>query len=231
LETEKAESLGRLGEKTALHIADFHGNNWIDVLRWINSEYSRETKTSLLFFYYHMLFKEILWMQLLFLSSNYGTVCRNLRYVWELICQGYLIDSKCLDENLDERILLAYELEEKKKFGWTLVKSALRSLGLQRRQIDEHIHSLWIYLCKHAHPSPQELGEVADEHVGILFIDSFNQKLATQLLGKIDAVFDIIYFMLFKEFPRAANQAKVYEFLDEWRNFLPISTRQISRAG
>nr|MDO8076279.1 hypothetical protein [Candidatus Freyarchaeota archaeon] len=84
---------------------------------------------NLLFFYYCMVFKEIYWMQLLFLMCNYPAVYRVLRYVWELVFQGYHVDSQCSEENLDRRIELARELEEE-KYGWKLINSVLRDLGV-----------------------------------------------------------------------------------------------------
>ena len=67
----KVETISALGKKEALHIIDFHGNNWIDISRWIMTKYKEEVRNSLLFFYYCMVFKEIYWMQLLFLLCNY----------------------------------------------------------------------------------------------------------------------------------------------------------------
>ena len=77
----RREAITCLGDKDALHIVDFHGNNWIDIWRWVASEYKEESKNSVLFFYFSMLFKEIYWLQLVFLYANYPTVYRNLRYI------------------------------------------------------------------------------------------------------------------------------------------------------
>jgi len=222
LEQLKVETISALGKKEALHIIDFHGNNWIDISRWIMAKYREEAKNSLLFFYYCMVFKENCWMQLLFLLCNYPAIYRDLRYVWELIFQGYHVDSRCSKEDLDRRIELARKLEEK-KYGWRLVNSVLKDLGFSDDEIEKYIRPLWSYLNKHAHPSPLQFKEVARADFSIFVTDAFNEKLATSLLRKTDAVFDLIYYATLKSFPRAIDLAKEYKYLNEWKEHSPLT--------
>ena len=222
LEQLKVETISSLGKKEALHIIDFHGNNWIDISGWIMAEYREEVRNSLLFFYYCMVFKEICWMQLLFLMCNYSAVYRNLRYVWELIFQGYYVDSRCSDEDLDRRIELARELEEE-RYGWRLVNSVLKDLGFSDNEIEKHVRPLWVYLNKHAHPSPLQFEEVARADFSILVTDAFNKELAVSLLRKTDAVFDLIHYAMLKSFSKAIGLAKKYRFLNEWKKYAPLT--------
>lgn len=39
LKSVRKETITHLGDKDALHIIDFHANNWIDIVRWISSKY------------------------------------------------------------------------------------------------------------------------------------------------------------------------------------------------
>lgn len=221
LESIKIETIKILGEKQSLHILDFHANNWIDIRNWITSEHKKDTENSLLFFYFFTLFKKVYWMQLFFLSANYSAIYKDLRYIWELISQGYYIDSRCSKNmSLDQRMGLAQQLEEE-KYGWKLVKDVLKDLGFNDNDI-KIIHQLWIYLNKHAHPSPKQFNEIAREDFSIFVTDSFNKNLAISLLRKIDCVFDIIYLILLREFSGAIKHAKKYKFLDEWKEYIPL---------
>jgi len=38
----RSETLSCLEKEAALHLIDFHGNNWIDITNWISSKYSQE---------------------------------------------------------------------------------------------------------------------------------------------------------------------------------------------
>lgn len=219
LERLKVETIGALGKEEALHIIDFHGNNWIDIYRWVTAEYEEEiVRSSLLFFYYARLLKEIYWMQLLFLMCNYPAVYRDLRYVWELIFQGYFIDSRFSEENLDRRVEIARELE-KKMYGWRLVNSVLKGLGFSDDGIEKYIHPLWGYLNKHAHPSPVQFEEIARADFSLFFRDTFNKEMAVSLLRKTDAVFDLINYAVLKRFPEAVDLAGEYRFLNEWKEY------------
>ena len=55
----RIETVQKLGEREALKIIDFHANNWIDVVRWVSSQYKREEQMNIVIFQFSRLFKEI----------------------------------------------------------------------------------------------------------------------------------------------------------------------------
>ncbi len=59
----RKETFAALGKKTAFHIIDFHGNNWIDITKWIFSKYNREEEMNIVFTEFLRVFKEIYWLQ------------------------------------------------------------------------------------------------------------------------------------------------------------------------
>lgn len=62
LDMIRKETITHLGDKDALHIIDFHANNWIDIIKWISSKYNREEQ-KIVYFQFFRLFKEIYWLQ------------------------------------------------------------------------------------------------------------------------------------------------------------------------
>lgn len=214
----RRETITRLGNKDALHIIDFHVNNWIDISKWIYSEYSVEEQ-KIVYFQFFRLLKEIYWLQLLFFMGNYPVSYRNLRYILELISQAYYINQEYPDLTLDEQIGKIKGIEEK-IYGLNIVQSTLCKI-LPNEYIQTEIKSLWIYLNKHAHPSALQMDRVATEDFSSLLIDSFNENLARDVLKTTNEIFDLVYSIIFKNFPKIKELALKYEFIDEWEEFLP----------
>ncbi|MEM2107241.1 MAG: hypothetical protein QXV46_05460 [Candidatus Bathyarchaeia archaeon] len=227
LKSVRKETIEKLGNKDALHIIDFHANNWIDIIKWIVSKYSKEEQMNITIFQFSRLFKEIYWLQLLFLKGNYPLMYRNLRYILELICQAYYVDNKYPSLSLDEQVMKNKEIETE-IYGWKLVKDVIQKvLNYSENQVDSEFKLLWIYLNKHAHPSAFQMGIVATEDFSSLITDSFNETLARDALKAVDEVFDIVDMIMFKRFSKIKEIALKYEFLNEWKKFLPNTTRII----
>jgi len=231
LRQRSKHTIASLGSKDALHIVDFHSNNWIEILKWINLEYKNESENSVLFFFFTLLFKEIYWLQLIFLYTNYPIVYRNLRYLWELITLGYYIEEKFPNISLDEGMDMALKIEENGTFGWRLIITSFPSiLEKSIEEVKNELHPLWKYLCKHAHPSGMVFHEIAEKDFSALITDSFNDELSQALLSKLDIVFDLIYACIFKRFPKILRLAANYEFLVEWKNLIPITFNIIEKS-
>lgn len=221
------ETLASLGSETAIHIIDFHGNNWIDITRWVSSKYSKEEQMNIVFFQFTRLFKEIHWLQFLFHNANYPMIYRNLRYVLEMVAQACYVDSEYPGWNLDEQMKKAAEKEEE-FYGWKLVKKVLcQVLNFEEQGMEGGFRPLWSYLNKHAHPSVKQTDFVSKEDFRALMTDSFNEKLAKDTLKRIDIIFDLIYAMMFERFPRIKELALGYEFINEWEDYLPDTMRVI----
>jgi hypothetical protein len=71
LKSVREETITHYGDEDALHIIDFHANNWIDIVRLISSKYDKEEQMNIVIFQFHRLFKEIYWLQFLFHYGNY----------------------------------------------------------------------------------------------------------------------------------------------------------------
>lgn len=154
----RTETIKHLGHENALHIIDFHANNWIEVAAWISSKYDREEQNNIVLFQFYRLFKEIYWLQFLLHNGNYPVVYRNLRYILELICQSYYIDSRYSILSLGEQIEKAREMEEK-FYGWRLVKAVLcEILNNNEQWIQSNFKPLWDHLNEHVHPSGKQTG-------------------------------------------------------------------------
>jgi len=220
-ESVRKETIAGLGEETALHIIDFHGNNWIDITGWISSKYSREEQMNIVIFQFTRLFKEIHWLQFLFHNANYPMIYRNLRYNLEMTAQAYYVDWKFPGLNLDEQMEMAAEIEEV-TYGWKFVNTVLNQISnFDEQGVEGKLKSLWIYLNKHAHPSVKQMGIVAREDFASLMTDSFSETLAREALRAIDEIFDLIYMMIFKRFPKIKELALGYKFINEWEDYLP----------
>lgn len=226
--TVRVETITNLGEKDALIFIDFHANNWIDIVKWIDSKYSKEEQLNIVSFQFQGLFKEIYWLQFLFHSGNYPVIYRNLRYLLEQFCQAYYVDKKYPNFSLDDQIQKIKEIEDKKIYGWNLVESVLCEIfNSNNESIQLKFKPLWDYLNKHVHPSAKQMDMVAKEDFSSFVTDSFNEKLAKNVLGATNEVFDIIDMIILKKYPKIRDLARQYEFINEWEELLPFTMKFI----
>lgn len=226
----RKETMAGLSKETALHIIDFHGNNWIDITGWVSSKYSRAEQMNIVIFQFTRLFKEIHWLQFLFHNANYPVIYRNLRYILEMMTQAFYVDWKCLGLSLDEQMQKVREIEES-IYGWALIKNVLcKVLHFDEQDIEGKFRPLWTYLNKHAHPSAKQMYIVAAQDFRSLVTDSFNDTLAKETLDAVDQIFDFIYLLIFQRFPRIKELALEYKFINEWEEHLP-NTMSIIKAA
>lgn len=227
----RKETIERLGGKEALKIIDFHANNWIDIVKWISSEYKREEQMNIIGFQFFRLFKEVYWLQFLFHTGNYPTAYRNLRYILEMICQAYYVDSKYPTLSLDEQMEKTKDLEERVR-AWDIVSGTLKKvLNKTDAEVRAGFKPLWDDLNRYAHPSVRQMDLVAEKDFAALVTDSFNENLAKALLEATDKVFDIVYAVVLKRFPKAIGLAQQYEFIHEWEECLPNTIGVIRQLG
>jgi hypothetical protein len=233
----RKETITHLGEEDALHLIDFHANNWLDISTWISSQYSRKEQMNIVDFQFLRLFKEIYWLQFLFLTGNYSTVYRNLRYTLEMISQAHYIDLNYHDLTLDEQIEKMKVIEEE-IYGWKLISNVLcEILDSDKEKIQNKYKPLWNRLNKHVHPSAKEMDNVASKDFSSLIIDSFNESLSRKVLADTNKIFDIVYAVIFKKFPKIKDLALKYKFINQWKNDLPntmyiiCNNKQTFRVG
>ena len=99
----------------------------------------------------------------------------------------------------------------------------LLSKALNRTEVEirVQIKPLWDDLNKYAHPSVRQMDSVAEQDFSALVTDSFNEALARELLTVTDKVFDIVYAVVQRRFPKAMSLVQKYEFIVEWQECLP----------
>jgi PAS domain-containing protein len=223
----REETMQRLGDETALHLIDFHGNNWIDITSWITTKYSREKQLTITFFQFVRLFKELHWLQFLLNHANYPVIYRNLRYVLEMMSQAWYVESKYPNLHLNGQIEQIVEIEEK-IFGWKLVRTVFSQvLGIDDKDAEGRLKPTWTLLNKHVHSSAKQMNIVAEEDFSSLVTDSFNDNLARATLTVADEVFDLVYALIFRRFPHITELALKSEFINEWEEHLPCTIRTI----
>ena len=228
LKSVRKETITHLGDKDALHIIDFHANNWINIVGWVSSKYEKEEQMNIIIFQFHRLLKEIYWLQFLFHYGNYPVIYRNLRYILELICQAYYIDCNYYDLSLNEQIKKTTELGEEKVYGWALVDDVLCDiLSSDKQYIRENFKPLWDNLNKHAHPSGKQMDKVLTEDISSIVKDWFSKNLARDTLIATDKIFDIVNMIIFKKFPEIKEVALKYKFINEWKQYLPNTMKII----
>jgi hypothetical protein len=224
------ETMTGLGKETALHIIDFHGNNWIDIIRWVSFKYIRAEQINIVIFQFSRLFKEIHWLQFLFQNANYPLIYRNLRNILEMMAQAHYVDREYLGLDLDEQMEKVREIEES-IYGWSLIKKVLHKiLDFDEQDIKGKFKPLWTYLNKHAHPSAMQMDIVAVQDFRSLVTDSFNDTLAKETLDAVDQIFDFVYLLIFQRFPRIKELALEYKFINEWEEHLPDTMSLIKSA-
>lgn len=110
----------------------------------------------------------------------------------------------------------------KREEQMNIVSSALgKALNKTGQEIQARFKPLWGHLNKYAHPSARQMDLVAEQDFSALVTDSFNEALARELLTVTDKVFDIVYAVVLKRFPKAMSLVQKYEFIDEWQECLP----------
>lgn len=217
----RSETIARLGKEDAVHIINFHGNNWIDITNWILSKYNREEQMNVIFIQFERLLKEIHWLQFLFHNANYPVIYRNLRYILEMMAQACFVDWKYPGLTLDEQIEKMVETEER-VYGWKLVKAILHPLlNLDEKDFEKKFKPTWTYLNKHVHPSAKQMDIVVEEDFSSLVTDSFNENLAKDTLKVVDEIFDLVYVIVLKKFSRVKELVLEYKFINEWEKYLP----------
>lgn len=217
----RRETIAGLSEKEAVKIVDFHANNWIDIVSWISSKYQKEEQMNIVNFQFTRVFKEIYWLQFLFFAGNYPAVCRNLRFIWEMMAQAYYVDAKHPDLGLDEQFAMAKLIEEHTR-GWNIVQPTLcKVLKTSGKNIEFQFKPLWSELNRYVHPSVKQLDLIADKDFSSLITDSFNEALAKDTLRITDNILDLVYAIVLSKFSRVGKFARDYKFIHEWEECLP----------
>lgn len=227
----REETIDKLGLERALCIIDFHANNWIDITQWLNTEYRQEELMNIMVFQHSRLFKESYWLQFIFLRGNYPMMYRNLRYILELMTQAYYVQQHGSQLTLDEQVARTAEIEEE-RYGWRkLVRPVLAEvLDSEEDEVDDRLGQFWSVLNKNVHPSAMEMDVIADEDFGALIRDSFNERLAEDVLDATGIVFDLSNAIMFAEFSRIVEPAQQSKYFLKNPSSQPYTARVIGRV-
>ncbi len=226
----RRETIDTIGEKEALKIIDFHANNWIDIVGWIWSRYQKDEQMNIVSFQFSRVFKEIYWLQYLFLAGNYPAMYKNLRFLWEMMAQAYYVDSQYPNLSLDEQFAKARLIEDHTQ-GWNIVQATLCSvLRKSGNKIVHQFKPLWSELNRYVHPSVKQLDMIAEEDFSSLVTDSFHEALAKEVLKVTDSVLDTVNAIVLRKFKRVGDLAKNYKFINEWEGCLPNSLSVINNV-
>ena len=204
------ETILRLGEQRAGHFVELY-NDAIDIQAAVLDVYPREELLgSLVFADFIALFKELHWLQALFLCGNYPLAHRNLRFVWELLCRAYHADTYAADHpseqdvpgpTVDEKV--RWLAEPKRQLNWnTVIRPVLEKVlpAADYGQIHSRYRPLWGSLNQCVHPS-SELRERLIEESALLVRDGFDEQWANKTLDGGAAVFDLLWIVLLTRFP------------------------------
>lgn len=205
-------------------------NQLLDLDIAIRGTYTaNELQRSLLYLRLWESLKEIVWLQLLFLTGNYLLLHRNLRYVWETMCQTFHIDTHFPGPGPGLKFQQFQEAEKQKQKegkwrelerGWRLVKHVFHEAfpEVQGTALEEGYYRTWQRLNQYVHPTKEILDKIF-EHGGVaLMTNRFDEPWAHETLDITNTVFDFICGLVLTAFPESAprfsKQPRVTEFLD-----------------
>ncbi len=223
----KEETIKSIGENLAYHIVVFHANIWIDINSWISSEYSKKKKLNILYSDYQRIFKEIHWLQFLFLAANYSLLHRNLRFIWEMICKASYVYLNHSDVDYIVQLNNMKSLDDR-FYSWkSMEKSMNRFQSFRDANVAVEYKSLWKQLNSYIHPSYEQVEKTVNADPNILITDAFNRQLSLHCLKNVDAVFDIVFMIMINCFPNIKENARENRRLKEWEKIIPISYKAI----
>src|SRR5262245_51708501 len=87
------ETVARMDENRVVCFVNL-ANDCVDIMGAVLDNYKQDELTrKVTFLHFQGVFKEIAWLNLLFLGSNYPLAQARLRFIWELIFHAYLVDT------------------------------------------------------------------------------------------------------------------------------------------
>lgn len=189
------------------------GNDWIDIMGALMDNYQHdELAQKITFLHFQGVFKEIFWLQLLFLGSNYPVAQSRLRFIWELIFHAYLADTSHRSSDADgPEPDLATKIEwmthERRHWGWKGIRTALERLLPQQAlpRIDDRYRILWRRLNRYVHPTPALIDRMIDPSA-LLIRDAFDKRWAIETADAATKVIDLVWLAIVRVFPKSARQ-------------------------
>jgi len=198
------ETIETLGEEAIGYWVDAY-NTCIDIETAILRSVPEETLIrSLLHLRLVELYKEMSWLLFLFAVGNYHMLARELRFIWEAICQAYYVDTLLPEVGVDEK---TDKLSKKRYRGWRMIKEILPDiLPLWTEQLGGEYRGLYDHLSEMVHPTRQEFDLKVLEGSGALLVtDTFVESIAVDILDIAKRVFDVVWCTAFAEYPQLSQ--------------------------
>lgn len=237
------ETYRHLVPQDAGHLIEIY-NELLDLDIAIRDTYAAdELQQSLLYLRLWESLKEIIWLQLLFLTGNYLLLHRNLRYVWETMCQAFHIDTHFPGPGPELRVQQFQEAEEQKQKegkwgdlerGWRLVKHVFHEAfpEVQGTALEESYHGTWRRLNEYVHPTKEILDKIFEHGGAALMTNQFDEMWARETLEAATMVFDFICGLILITFPESAprfsKQPWAMEFLDA---YFPLTRATLNKLA
>jgi hypothetical protein len=212
------ETCDKLGEDAGLFVNAYCDGLEID--EQISKHYSESARQeSLVAFEVPGVWKELYWMQFLFLASNYPIVMGRLRFNWEQIFRAYHVDTYAglhpTDPHLpgttvDKKHEWLLIQEQHNRLRWPeVIAPALRRFFAsgQPEENESRCRSLWDRLNDFVHPSGQ-LREHLIGETALKLRDGFDEHLARQTLADAREVISLIWLAILYRFPRIVGSLR-----------------------
>jgi len=150
------------------------------------------------------LYKGMSWLLFLFAAGNYHMLARELRFIWEAVCQAYYVDTLLPEIGVDEKTA---KLSKKEYRGWRMIKEVLLDvLPAWTEELGSECRRLYDQLSKMVHPTRQEFDLKVLEGSGALLVtDAFVESIALETLDMAGRVFDIVWCTAFAEYPQLSR--------------------------
>jgi len=215
------ETIETLGEEAIGYWVDAY-NTCIDIDIAITKSVPRETLVrSLLNLRLVELYKGMSWLLFLFAAGNYHMLARELRFIWEAVCQAYYVDTLLPELGVDEKTA---KLSKKKYRGWRMIKEVLLDvLPAWTEELGSECRRLYDQLSKMVHPTRQEFDLKVLEGSGALLVtDTFVESIALETLDMARRIFDIVWCTAFAEYPQLGRVLEREPYLVEHlRSYCP----------
>ena len=188
------ETRAKVGKR--IYIWSDHYNNWIDIIRSILSNTSKEEQeNSMVILRLIELNNQLFWILTnVIYNAAYHQVIRELRFILDSMMQAYYLDIEHPDADIYCKLEIVKEIE-KEAFGTRLIER----LPIQHK---DRIKQLYSLLSKYSHSSYEELEiSIRRGKVDFRVTPTFDEELFAQCENLTHKVMDVVYLIILNRFP------------------------------
>lgn len=186
---------------------DFHAlvacmNDWIDVTLATSESYAKdELLTSLVYFRWLELNKNLFWIITSIISGSYHSACRDLRFWLEAGLQAWYLENfpELRFAPLGAKVKIIEIIKEVAGIGKPTIGDMVSKLPLLPKE-QERIKELYHTLSGYVHSSTSDL-ERMQRDVAERVIFAFSEELFDQTVTLLYKVIDVLFYMMLLRFP------------------------------